>query len=198
MEYFNYCTGLTMTNGKFETLFGGPARRPETLLTQRDMDLGRSVQEVTEEVMLRLARTLHRETGAENLCLADGVALNSVGNDRILREGPFKGVRIQPAAGDSGGALGAALTAWHRLEDKPRHVNGKTRCAAVFWGPSFTNEEIAEFLKSKDAPHAYLSDEVLLVEWRLIWRPEKSSAGFKAGWSSDRGPWAAGASSGMP
>ena len=91
IDYFNYCTGLTMTNGKFDDLFGGPARKPESKLTQRDMDLARSIQEVTEEVMLRLARTLHRETGAENLCLAGGVALNCVGNGRILREGPFKG-----------------------------------------------------------------------------------------------------------
>ena len=120
IDYFNYCTGLTMTNGKFDDLFGGPPRKPETLLTQRDMDLARSIQEVTEEVMLRLVRTLHRETGAENLCLAGGVALNCVGNGRILREGPFKGLWIQPSAGDAGGAVGAALTAWHKLEDKPR------------------------------------------------------------------------------
>jgi len=95
-----------MTNGKFDELFGGPPRKPETLLTQRDMDLARSIQEVTEDVMLRLARSLHRETGAENLCLAGGVALNCVGNGRILREGPFKGLWIQPSAGDAGGAVG--------------------------------------------------------------------------------------------
>jgi carbamoyltransferase len=147
MECFNYCTGLTMTNGKFETLFGGPARRPETLLTQRDMDLARSVQEVTEEVMLRLARTLHRETGVENLCLAGGVALNCVGNGRILREGPFKGLWIQPAAGDAGGSLGAALTAWHRLEEKPRAVNGNgDAMQGSLLGPSFSSKEIEEFL----------------------------------------------------
>src|SRR4029453_16283375 len=120
MECFNYCTGLTMKNGKFETLFPGPARKPETLLTQRDMDLARSIQEVTEEVMLRLARTLHRETGAENLCLAGGVALNCVGNGKILREGPFKEIWIQPAAGDAGGALGIATALWHRYLGKPR------------------------------------------------------------------------------
>ena len=150
MECFNYCTGLTMTNGKFETLFGGPARKPETYLTQRDMDLARSVQEVTEEVMLRLARTLHRETGAENLCLAGGVALNCVGNGRILREGPFKGLWIQPAAGDAGGALGAALTAWHRLEDQAPRCNGNGDAMhGSLLGPSFSNEEIEEFLKTK-------------------------------------------------
>ena len=116
MGYFNYCTGLTMTNGKFDALFDGPPRRPESPLTQREMDLARSIQEITEEVMLRLARTLHRETGAENLCMAGGVALNCVGNGRILREGPFKGLWIQAAAGDAGGAVGAALAAWHRYD----------------------------------------------------------------------------------
>src|SRR5207245_1487761 len=124
MDYFDYCTGLTMTNARFDALFGGPPRVPETPLTQREMDLARSVQEVTEEVMLRLSRTLHAETGAENLCLAGGVALNCVGNGRIQREGPFKGLWIQPAAGDAGGAVGVALTAWHRLEGQTRSTNG--------------------------------------------------------------------------
>src|SRR5262249_432145 len=119
MDYFKYCTGLTMTNGKFDALFDGPPRQPETPLSQREMDLARSIQEVTEEIMLRLARTLHRETGAENLCLAGGVALNCVGNGRILREGPFKGLWIQPAAGDAGGASGGALTAWAQLGEQP-------------------------------------------------------------------------------
>ena len=103
MDYFNYCTGLTMTNGKFDNLFEGPARKPESPLGQREMDLARSIQEVTEEVMLRLSWTLHKETGEENLCLAGGVALNCVGNGRILREGPFKNLWIQPASGDAGG-----------------------------------------------------------------------------------------------
>src|SRR2546426_1860978 len=139
IDYFNYCTGLTMTNGKFDALFGGPPRKPETLLTQRDMDLARSIQEVTEEVMLRLARSLHRETGAENLCLAGGVALNCVANGRILREGPYKGLWIQPSAGDAGGAVGAALTAWHRLEDKPRRFNGsKDAMLGGFLGPCYS------------------------------------------------------------
>jgi len=104
MEYFNYCTGLTMTGYKFDELFGGPPRKPESKLTQREMDLARSVQEVTEEIMLRMSRTLHCETGMENLCLAGGVALNCVGNGRILREGPFNSLWIQPAAGDAGGS----------------------------------------------------------------------------------------------
>ena len=106
MDYFNYCTGLTMTGGKFDEVFGGPPRKPESKLTQREMDLARSIQEVTEEVMLRVTRTLHRETGVDYLCMAGGVALNCVGNGRILREGPFKGIWIQPAAGDAGGAVG--------------------------------------------------------------------------------------------
>ena len=107
MDNFDYCTGLTMTNGNFARLFGGPARTPETPLTQRDMDLARSIQEVTETIMLRLAQTLYRETGEKTLCLAGGVALNCVGNGRGLREGPFSNLWIQPAAGDAGGAIGA-------------------------------------------------------------------------------------------
>jgi carbamoyltransferase len=162
IDYFNYCTGLTMTNGKFDDLFGGPPRRPETLLTQRDMDLARSIQEVTEEVMLRLVKNLHKETGAENLCLAGGVALNCVGNGRILREGPFKGLWIQPSAGDAGGAVGAALIAWHQLENKPRNPDGsKDRMHGSFLGTSYTNQEIELFLQNKEAPYEKLSDEVL-------------------------------------
>jgi carbamoyltransferase len=162
IDFFNYCTGLTMTNGKFDHLFGGPPRKPESKLTQRDMDLARSIQEVTEEVMLRLVRSLHRETGSENLCLAGGVALNCVGNGRILREGPFKRLWIQPSAGDAGGAIGAALTAWHQLENKPRHVDGsKDRMRGSFLGPSYTNEEIESFLRSKEAPYERLHDDTL-------------------------------------
>src|SRR3989337_991133 len=117
------------------------------------MDLARSIQEVTEEVMLRLVRSLHRETGAENLCLAGGVALNCVGNGRILREGPFKGLWIQPSAGDAGGAIGAALTAWHQLDNQPRQIDGsKDRMRGSFLGPAYTNEEIETFLGSKEAP----------------------------------------------
>ena len=192
--YFNYCTGLTMTNGKFDDLFGGPARKAESILTQRDMDLARSVQEVTEEVMLRLARTLHQETGAENLCLAGGVALNCVGNGRILREGPFKRLWIQPSAGDAGGAVGAALTAWHKLEGKPRTVNrSNDAMQGSFLGPSYPNEEIQEFLKLKEAPYEVLSDEVLFD--RLA---EELAAGKVVGWFQGRmefGPRALGARS---
>jgi len=161
MDYFNYCTGLTMTNGEFSSLFGNPPRLSETLLTQRDMDLARSIQDVTEEVMLRLARTLYRETNMENLCLAGGVALNCVGNGRILREGPFKRLWVQPAAGDAGGAVGAALSAWYRFEGKPRTVNTCDSMQGSLLGPSFTNEEVEQFLMKKDAPYKRLNDETL-------------------------------------
>src|SRR2546427_7303198 len=154
MEFFNYCTGLTMTNGKFDSLFDGPIRKPESPLTQREMDLARSIQEVTEEVMLRLARTLHRETKAENLCLAGGVALNCVANGRILPEGPDKGVWIQPAAGGAGGAVGAALAAWHGLEGQPRKANGRDDAMrGALLGPAFANEEIERFLTKRGAPY---------------------------------------------
>jgi len=194
IDYFNYCTGLTMTNGKFDALFGGPPRKPETNLTQRDMDLARSIQEVTEEVMLRLARSIHRETGADNLCLAGGVALNCVGNGRILREGPYKTVWIQPSAGDAGGAVGAALTAWHKFEDKPRIVDGTTdTMQGSFLGPSYTNEVIEQFLRQKEAPYVRLRDEVLFD--RLA---EELAAGKIVGWLQGRmefGPRALGARS---
>jgi carbamoyltransferase len=194
IDYFNYCTGLTMTNGKFDNLFGGPPRKPETLLTQRDMDLACSIQEVTEEVVLRLVRNLHRETGAENLCLAGGVALNCVGNGRILREGPFKGLWIQPSAGDAGGAVGAALTAWHQLENKSRNPDGsKDRMHGSFLGPSYTNEEIEQFLRAKEAPYEKLSDDVLFD--RVA---EELADGKVVGWFQGRmefGPRALGARS---
>ena len=162
MEYFNYCTGLTMTNSKFDALFGGAPRQPETPLTQREMDLARSVQEITEEVMLRLARTLHRETGCENLCLAGGVALNCVGNGRILREGPFSGLWIQPAAGDAGGAVGAALAAWHLLEEQPREMaEAGDAMNGAFLGPSYSNEEIERYLKKQAIPFRRMNDETL-------------------------------------
>ena len=114
MKYFGYCNGLKMTNWRFERLFGGPARKPETRITQKDMDIAASIQKVTEEIMLRMARHVHKVTGQDKLCLAGGVALNCVGNGRILREGPFKEIWIQPASGDAGGALGAALLVWYK------------------------------------------------------------------------------------
>src|SRR5262245_11151383 len=163
MAYFNYCTGLTMTNARFDALFDGRPREPETKLTQREMDLARSIQDVTEEVMLRLARTLHRETGSENLCLAGGVALNCVGNGRILREGPFRGLWIQPAAGDAGGAVGAALLAWHRFEGGARKTSPpEDGMKGAFLGPAYDNAEIEQFLRARDAPYERLGDTELL------------------------------------
>lgn len=153
MKYFNYCAGLTMTNRNFDRLFGGPPRKPESLLTQKEMDLARSVQVVTEEVMLRMAKTAFKETGLPNLCLAGGVALNCVGNGRLLREGPFQNIWIQPAAGDAGGALGAAMTAWHHYLDKPRMLDGKRDMQkASRLGPEFSDEEIQNFLNEHNLP----------------------------------------------
>ncbi len=162
MDYFNYCTGLTMTNHRFDTLFDGPPRQPESPLTQREMDLARSIQEVTEEVMLRLAKTVHRETGAENLCLAGGVALNCVGNGRVLREGPFRRMWIQPAAGDAGGAVGAALAGWYQFAGHAR-LSDDTHDAmrGGFLGPAFSNEAIAQALQQRDAVHERLEDQAL-------------------------------------
>ncbi len=162
LAYFDYCTGLRMTNTTFDRLFGGPPRKPESPLSQRDMDLARSIQEVTEEVMLRLSRTMHRETGAEHLCLAGGVALNCVGNGRILREGPFRQVYIQPAAGDAGGAVGAALSVWHQFEQQPRPREvGIDRMRGSYLGPSFSNEDIQTFLSAQQAPYVRLQDDDL-------------------------------------
>ncbi len=121
-RYFNYLTGLTMTSEAFHELFGGPPRTPETQLTQREMDLARSVQDACEKIMMHMARTAHRETGMDNLCMAGGVALNCVGNGKLLRDGPFKRIWIQPASGDAGGALGVAHLAWHRDCNAPRTV----------------------------------------------------------------------------
>lgn len=161
MEYFDYCTGLKMTSRKFDEVFGGPPRKPESPLSQREMDLARSIQEVTEEVMLRVSRGLHRETGVSNLCLAGGVALNCVGNGRILREGPFSGLWIQPAAGDAGGALGAALAVWHQMEGKPRVSTGVDKMRGSYLGPRFSNEQVEAFLKSKGVPYTKLDDDAL-------------------------------------
>ena len=163
MDYFDYCAGLTMTNRKFDELFGGPPRKAESNLTQREMDLARSVQEVTEEVMLRLGRTIYHETGQENLCLAGGVALNCVGNGRLLREGPFRGMWIQAAAGDAGGAIGAALAAHHQFLAHPRWVDGQhDAMRGAFLGPSFSNERVEAYLQRIGAPYSRLGEEELL------------------------------------
>lgn len=153
MKYFNYCTGLTMTNKHFDRLFGGPPRKPESLLTQREMDLARSLQDVTELAVLRIARHVRKETGMENLCLAGGVALNCVANGKIMSEGIFKNIWIQPAAGDAGGALGAALSTWHRYLKKPRLAGGNRDSQhGSYLGPGFTDEEIQSFLTAHAIP----------------------------------------------
>ncbi|HUT84249.1 MAG TPA: carbamoyltransferase [Thermodesulfobacteriota bacterium] len=160
MKYFDYCAGLTMTKKRFERLFGGPPRKPESRLTQRDMDLARSVQDVTEEVMLRMARHVHRETGAKNLCLAGGVALNCVGNGRVLRESPFEEIWIQPAAGDAGGALGAALFVWYQYLENSRITDGeKDFQQGSYLGPYFKNDYISDYLEKNAIPYTELSNE---------------------------------------
>jgi carbamoyltransferase len=193
-DYFDYLGGLTMTNGRFNKLFGGPPRVPESKLTQRDMDLARSVQDVCEEVMLRMARTVHKATGQRNLCLAGGVALNCVGNGRILREGPFERLWIQPAAGDAGGALGVAQLIWHRYLKRPRAVTpGKDTMRGACLGPSFSDAEIEAFLKSVGAVYHRLERQALLETAAKLLADEKV-----VGWFNGRmefGPRALGSRS---
>ena len=163
MKYFNYCAGLTMTNDRFARLFGGPPRKPETRITQREMDIARSIQVVTEEIMLRMARHVHKETGMKYLVLAGGVALNCVANGRILREGPFEDIWIQPAAGDAGGALGAALYVWYQYLENSRQADNKTDFQkGSYLGPSFHNDEIEQFLKEENIPAQKLSDAEII------------------------------------
>ncbi|MFC2161907.1 carbamoyltransferase [Acidobacteriota bacterium] len=155
MKYFNYCSGLTMTRKKFHKLFGGPPRKSESQLTQKQMDLARSIQEVTEEVMMRMARHIHQETGQKNLCLAGGVALNCVGNGKILREGAFENIWIQPAAGDAGGALGAALFVWHQYLENERIADGeKDFQQGSYLGPEFGNGSIKNYLELNKIPYS--------------------------------------------
>jgi carbamoyltransferase len=153
MKYFNFCQGLTMTNGAFDRLFGAPPRKPESEITQREMDFARSVQDVTEEAMLRMARHVQSETGERNLCLAGGVALNCVGNGRLLREGPFDNIWIQPAAGDAGGALGAALSVWHQYLGNSRTARVGDSMRGSYLGPSFSDDEIVRRLDALGASH---------------------------------------------
>ena len=162
-RYFNYCQGLTMTSDRFHKLFGGPPRSPESALTQREMDLAASIQKVTETVMLKMADHVHRTTGEKNLCLAGGVALNCVGNGRLLREGPFENIWIQPAAGDAGGALGAALFVWHQIMDKPRTVVKPDAQRGSYLGPDFTNDEVVTYLDSVNARYELIEDEDALA-----------------------------------
>ncbi|MGF1613939.1 MAG: carbamoyltransferase [Gammaproteobacteria bacterium] len=162
MGYFNYANGLTMTNRRFAKLFGGPPRLPESPVTQREMDLAASVQRVTEEVIARLARTAHRELGTDSLCLAGGVALNCVANGRLMREGLFQDIWIQPAAGDAGGAVGAALAVWYQYLDNRRSVKGRDGMSGGYLGPQFSEDEIKAFLDGAGARYIRLNDSALM------------------------------------
>jgi len=164
MQYFNYCQGLTMTSRKFERLFGGPPRRPESPLTEREMDLAASVQVVIEEILLAMARHVHAETDQKRLCLAGGVALNCVANGRVLREGPFEELWIQPAAGDAGGALGGALFIWHQLLDKPRSPERPDAQQATLLGPQYSDEAIRAFLDGVGAKYRHYDDDESLCD----------------------------------
>jgi carbamoyltransferase len=162
MEYFNYCVGLTMTNSKFNQLFGAPPRKPESELTQREMDLARSVQEVTEDVMLKMARHVRKETGMKYLCLAGGVALNCVANGKLLRSGLFEDIWIQPAAGDAGGAVGCALFTWFQYLNNQRVADNKSdMMQGAYLGPKFDNNSIEGFLKKNGYAYQLLKDEEL-------------------------------------
>ncbi|MBK6748622.1 MAG: carbamoyltransferase [Pyrinomonadaceae bacterium] len=181
MEYFDFAAGLRMTNKKFAALFGGPERSPETKLTQREMNLARSVQEVTEMAMLRMANHLHKETGETNLCLAGGVALNCVANGRILRETPFENIWIEPAAGDAGGALGAALSVWHQYLGNERKVGPRDSIKGSLLGPEFSKAVVRKVLD--DAGAVYLE----LAETKMIDRVARLLADGKiVGWFQGR------------
>jgi carbamoyltransferase len=184
MSYFNYPQGLTMTSPKFDTLFGRPPRKPESPVTQHEMDIAASIQAVTEEVMLRAARHVHKQTGMKNLVLAGGVALNCVGNGKVLREGPFENIWIQPAAGDAGGALGAALFVWHQLLDKPRtvapDVHSDSQSGSLL-GPRFTDEEIKSFLDSKGAKYHYFDTDEALCDFVAGLMAEENVVGWFQG-----------------
>jgi carbamoyltransferase len=193
MKYFNYTTGLTMTNKKFHDLFGAPPREPESQITQRDMDLACSIQEVTEEAVLRLARTVRQEMDVEYLCLAGGVALNCVANGKIYKEGIFKDLWIQPAAGDAGGALGAAFAVWYEYKNKHRPYRKGDTMKGTLLGPKFTNKSIGEKLDKIGAIYTFIEDEALLPKIAELIANEKV-----VGWFQGRmefGPRALGARS---
>ena len=180
LEYFNYCTGLTMTNSKFDQLFEGPRRKPEELLTQRHMDLAASVQVALEEVVLRMTRALAVETGAKNLCLAGGVALNCVANGRLLRDGRFEKIWIQPAAGDAGGALGAALAGYHSFKGQPRKINPcGDSMKGSYLGPEFSQADIEQRMAAAGAKFTILGDEKLVDACAEALATEKAVGWFQ-------------------
>ena len=194
MRFFDYCQGLTMTSARFEHLFGGPPRRPESPITEREMNLAASVQAVTEDIMLRAAHHAYRQSGSENLVLAGGVALNCVGNGRILREAPFRNLWIQPAAGDAGGALGTALFIWHQLLDQPRRPRLGDSQQGSFLGPAFSDDQIEQVLRREGAVWTTCRDDDQLCEQVA----ELIAGGKVVGWFQGRmefGPRALGARS---
>ena len=193
LDYFDYCTGLTMTNAHFDALFGGPPRRPEAPLTQREMDLAASVQAVTEEIVLKLAHAIGRETGERNLCLAGGVALNCVANGHVLRDGRFDEIWIQPAAGDAGGAVGAALATYYLASGAARPNGAKDSMRGSYLGPSYSEEDVVARLKSVGARYQLMSEESLVYEVARALADEQA-----VGWFQGRmefGPRALGARS---
>jgi carbamoyltransferase len=193
MQYFDYCTGLKMISGKFDELFGGPPRTSDEPLTQKHMDLAASVQWVTEEIVLRLTRALSSETGRKNLCLAGGVALNCVANGRVLRDGMFENIWVQPAAGDAGGAVGAALAAYYTHLGQPRKTNGRDAMSGGYLGPSYDESEIEQQLSAAGARFDKLDDTDLMVI-----TADALAVGKAVGWFQGRmefGPRALGARS---
>jgi len=161
MDYFNYATGLTMTSARFHNLFGGPPREAESEITQREMDLARSVQVVTEEIVLKLGDTVHKETGCKNLCMAGGVALNCVANGKLTREGSFDNIWIQPAAGDAGGAVGAALAVWHQYLDNEKPVTANDTMRGSYLGPEYSQHEIVDSLEKLNAVYEVIDNDLL-------------------------------------
>jgi carbamoyltransferase len=193
MSYFDYCTGLTMTNKKFADLFDGPPRDPESELSQKEMDLAASIQVVTEEIVLKLANSIRIETGLKNLCLAGGVALNCVANGKLLKSSTFDDVWVQPAAGDAGGALGAALAIHHMMLDNPRKDINQDNMRGSYLGPKFSEAETSKVLDSLGATHNKLSEDELFET-----AAEALASGKAIGWMNGRmeyGPRALGARS---
>jgi len=193
MQYFNYCTGLTMTNARFDALFGGPPRKPEAPLTQREMDLAASIQAVTQEVVVKLARGAAKSTGQRNLCLAGGVALNCVANGALLREGIFDGIWLQPAAGDAGGAVGAALGAYHLARGQPRTVKPGDAMRGAYLGPRYAQADVEKRLRAVGAKFEVLADDALVQACARA-----LASGRALGWHQGRmefGPRALGARS---
>lgn len=189
MKYFNYCAGLTMTNGHFHRLFGLPPRKPESKMIQKYMDVARSAQLVTEDILLKMAKHVHTITNQDNLCLAGGVALNCVANGRILRDGPFKSIWIQPAAGDAGGALGAALQVWYDYLGNERKVDGHNDFQkSSYLGPSYSDSEIEDFLHGEKIPYRKLSyeeipeivSELIIKQYVIGWFQGKVEFGPRA------------------